>query len=230
MVQKGIFFDLDGTLVYTTSSREERFLNLSRKAGLSFSFQEIREAYRYADKWWKKQGFKFSDWTRKNFLHLNYILLKNLGIGAQTGNLAQEISTFWEKIPWSKPYPETKKVLKDLKNRGYRLGVFSHRSPAGIQRVINHLEWQKYFHSLISPVDAEAPQGKKDSRMWEYGLEKIGLGASRIIHVGDEYETDVVRAEKNGILPILIDRNNRYSYGLHCYVGPNLNILLRFLG
>lgn len=110
------------------------------------------------------------------------------------------------------------------------MGILSHRSPPGIQRAIRYLEWQDYFAVNLSPVDAKIPQGKKDLRMWKYGLQRMGLKANKMHHVGDEYETDVLGAEKAGILPILIDRDNRYdNRDLHCFRGDNLRFLLKVL-
>lgn len=231
MKKFGIFFDLDGTLVYTTSSREERFVNLAQKTGLSPTLQEVKKAYRYADKWWAKQRKKLSDRTRHNFIQLNYILLKKLGVDSNTKDFAQKITKFWEETPWSKAYPEADVVLKSLQERGYKLGILSHRSPVGIKRATDWLGWQDYFECFISPVDAKAPRGKKDHRMWEYGLKKVGLPKSKVLHVGDEYKMDVMRAAKMGILPILIDREERYAQKeLPCLVKNNLNEVLTFLG
>ncbi len=230
MSQMGVFFDLDGTLVYTTSSREERFLKISKKAGLSFTLQEVNVAYRYANQWWEKQGFKLSDWTEDNFKQLNFLLLKNLRVDSNLNYLAEKLTRLWEEVPWSKPYPEINDILKNLESKGFKLGILSHRSPPGIQRAIKCLGWQDHFTVTSSPVDAKIPEGKEDLRMWEYGLEKIGLKASKVIHVGDEYETDVLGAEKAGILPILIDRDNRYSNrNLHCFRGDNLRFLFKVL-
>lgn len=68
-----------------------------------------------------------------------------------------------------------------------------------------------YFRFLISPQVANAPQGKLDPAMWEYGLEQAEVAPEEAAHIGDRYEHDVVGARVAGVLPIFIDREGEHD-------------------
>jgi len=51
---------------------------------------------------------------------------------------------------------------------------------------------------------------KPDLRIFELALERLSIGATDAMYVGDNPEFDVVPAATLGMTPVLIDRHGRY--------------------
>jgi putative hydrolase of the HAD superfamily len=65
------------------------------------------------------------------------------------------------------------------------------------------------FLAVSSPVGFEKPH----PRIFEWALERAGVPADTVIHVGDHLDADVRGAEAVGIAGVLIDRVGRYADG-----------------
>ena len=54
---------------------------------------------------------------------------------------------------------------------------------------------------------------KPDRRIFEMALSRAGVSPERAIHVGDDYEADIMGARSTGIEAVLIDRDGRSRTG-----------------
>ncbi len=108
----------------------------------------------------------------------------------------------------AEPYDETFDVLEDLRE-DYKIALVSN-TPPNIHRVLDKFGMKKYFDAIV--LSCDTGYLKTDPEMFEIALDKLGLEADEVVHVGDSMETDVKGAEKAGIEPILIDRWSNRSY------------------
>src|SRR6266849_2452016 len=120
--------------------------------------------------------------------------------------LAEEMCERFQQRPWSNPYPETKRVLRALKRRGFKLGVISNATDDVTNR-LEHVGLAEYFDSFTYSQEAKAE--KPHPRIFRLALERAGCKPIEAVHVGDSYDHDVLGAKKVGMQPILVDREGK---------------------
>jgi hypothetical protein len=120
------------------------------------------------------------------------------------------------------------KVTDRSKRRDLRLGIVSHRYPILTEKSLRRHGLLEFFSCIVSPLEAEAPLGKLDPKMWDYALRKIGVKKEEAVYVGDEPESDIAGAKGAGLTPILVDRENRYQ-GIACLRVTDLRQLLEII-
>ena len=81
------------------------------------------------------------------------------------------------------------------------------------REVTDSLDISHYFDYIIDACSANS--AKLDDRIYNYARQKAQLTQGQAIHVGDEIERDVLPARAAGLLPILLDRENRHSQTEH---------------
>jgi len=229
---KAIFFDMDNTLVHLPDfSSEEFFKETLKDLRISVEIEQIRQAYQSLEGWVKQNLADYTNWKREVFVEWNRRLLENLGVREDARTLAEKVQDRWENLPQDggeELYPEVREVLYLLFRNGFSLGVVSNRYSGVIRRSVDMHGIARYFRCLVSPQDANAPKGKIDKQMWELALNTVGVVASEAAHVGDSYTQDVVGARQAGLLPVMIDRNERYGE-VDCFKIRNLKELFRIL-
>ena len=230
---KAIFFDMDSTLVHFPKfSSEDFFRETLKDLGIYVEIEQIRQAYQSLEGWVKENLVDYTRWNRETLVEWNRRLLENLGVQEGVKALAEKVEDRWENLPQEageELYPEVRGVLDSLFKNGFLLGVVSNRHSGVIRKSVEMHGIARYFRCLVSPQDANAPRGKLDEQMWELALSTVGVAASETAHVGDSYTHDVVGARQAGLLPIMIDRNERYGE-VDCLKIRNLKELFRILG
>jgi HAD superfamily hydrolase (TIGR01549 family) len=227
---KAIFFDMDNTLVNIPNfSSEEFFLRILKRFGFYFEIEQIKQAYQSLEEWVKQNLADYTSRGRENYLEWNRLLLATLGIQKDVRMLAEKVEDCWDNLPQEvgeELYPEVREVLDWLSKNGFLLGVISNRYPELIRNSVDMHGIARYFRCLVSPQDANASRGKLDKNMWELALNTVGVVALEAAHVGDSYTHDVIGARQAGLLPIMIDREDRYSE-IDCLSIKNLKELFR---
>ncbi|MBI4141651.1 HAD family hydrolase [Candidatus Woesearchaeota archaeon] len=109
----------------------------------------------------------------------------------------------------AKLYPETTKVLEELKKKGYKLALVSN-TDALIQQVIERLDVAKYFDAFV--FSYETGTLKTNPEFYETALKELKVKKTEAIIVGDSIETDMLGAEKAEIKAVLVDRKNKREY------------------
>ncbi len=208
---KAIFFDMDGTLVHMPGSTPQEWLmGIYRRLDLNFEFARVKQAYEAAEAEWKRRVRDSLGYTRASFVEWNRLILERLGIDENVKSLAERVQRGFEN-PEDELFPEVRQVLKDLKAQGLTLGIVSHRPTAGIQSSLERHGIEKYFACWVSPQDAGAFFGKLDAKLWRYALNMLEIQPAEAMHVGDDYEVDVLGAKQGGLLPVLMERTGRHS-------------------
>lgn len=217
---KGIIFDLGGTLIEITRSWQEI----------------IREGAEAMASWYlKKRHIKFdADAFVDAFIAERY----NACLAAQTTQteIAAQESLRQALIKIDAPastqafiegavkvyfgpeeaayqlYPDVLATVKELKNQGYRLGLYSNATDDKlVQRLIN----RNHLRPHLSPTFSSAGLGWRKPKAEPFNLiaQRWKLPPDQIAVVGDTPETDILGAHNAGMIPILVKRNGEPSQG-----------------
>jgi putative hydrolase of the HAD superfamily len=72
--------------------------------------------------------------------------------------------------------------------------------------LLHDLELARHFETLV--ISARVGYQKPHAGIFEHALEQMVVAPARAMHVGDNYQADVIGARKLGITPVLIDRRS----------------------
>lgn len=206
-----VFLDAQGTLLRAHPSVPAIYAEVCRRSGKVVSHRQVGEAIR--ELWiefrrsqeGQTAAFDTSDEaTREWWAAFNTRVFHRLGMRE---NLDRFLEGLWEVFGQAQNwrlYPEVQEVLAELRGRNYRLGVVSNWD----SRLVSICE----SLGLTGHVDfilASAATGmeKPDRRIFEIALARAAVPPHRAIHVGDDYEADVLGARGAGIDALLIDRD-----------------------
>ena len=100
-------------------------------------------------------------------------------------------------------YPETLKVLEDLKTQQYELGIISNFD-SRLFVVLRGLGIAEYFQTVT--ISSLAHAAKPSGRIFTQALEKHAVEPEDAVHVGDSLDEDVKGAQQAGLTGILVER------------------------
>lgn len=125
---------------------------------------------------------------------------RQLGIEAPT-ELLTEVAE--RRISFN-PYPESERVLQELKSRGLPLYVVSNWDIL-LEKVLWDLGWMEFFEAVV--VSAVVGSEKPEGGIFEEALRASGVtDPSRAVHVGNDPVSDVRGARASGLDAVLVDR------------------------
>lgn len=103
--------------------------------------------------------------------------------------------------------PEIPETLKELKNRGIRLGIISNIiSRTAVQTTVKNYGIADYFEYIMT--SAECAYRKPDPMIFDLTLDEMGLRPSECAYVGDTISRDVIGTRKSGIRYMIKIRND----------------------
>lgn len=113
-----------------------------------------------------------------------------------------------ERNLWSRVRPGTVDALRELQERGFRLGVISN-ADGRVEALLESVGLKPFFDFIIDStvVGMEKP----DPRIFRLGCERAGVEPDAAIFVGDIYEIDVVGARQVGMRAFLVDPLGRWE-------------------
>ena len=100
-------------------------------------------------------------------------------------------------------YPEVPDVLRELKVRGYELGVISNFDTRFF-KIFRELNLDQYFDSIT--ISSLAGSAKPSPKIFKYALDQHALDPDEAIYIGDSIKEDMEGARQAKILGILVDR------------------------
>ena len=127
------------------------------------------------------------------------------------------------------PYPESVRVLEELRDIGLRLYVVSNWD-LFLEDVLSELGWMRYFESVVT--SAVVGVEKPECGIFEEALrvsdrsDEPGL----VVHVGNDPVSDIRGAAEAGLDAILIDRKGDIEAPEATATLPDLNGLPELLG
>ena len=190
---KAIIFDFDGTV----SNRQRSVLEFYRWYFKKFFSDLDPEAYEI-----RLQEAMILDMYgfSNNFSIGMRAFMERYGIGEYFDDF---IKNFMDKSPiytclkW-----DADKTLKELKKRGYILGLLTNGGSEFQRKKIRTCDAFKYFDDFVISGDTDTK--KPDPRIFEMMAEKLGLKCEDCTYVGDNIEIDMQGAVKAGMRGIWI--------------------------
>jgi HAD superfamily hydrolase (TIGR01549 family) len=215
-VIKAVFFDWYYTLAYGQPSREDLYCSALRQAGFEIDRAAVMRGAFAAD----------SIILKKNLLHQlirgseaekarigSYyprLIFKEAGLEATDETISKVFRIMLREYqePAFRLFDDVLPTLKVLKGRGLTLGLVTNASN-NMLATYGEMGLEPYLDLVANSEEAGAEKPKPP--IFLLALEKAGVSASESIHVGDQYELDILGARDAGIAPILIDRYDLYS-------------------
>lgn len=199
---KAVFFDIDDTL-YDTSG----FAKLARKAALNAMIDaglplSSDDAYTLLREIIKEYGSNYDK-------HFN-VLTKRVFGEEKSLLIALGMITYHNvKFALLRLFPQTKRTLIYLKQRGYVLGVISNGITIKQWEKLIRLDLHPFFEYVIT--SEEAGVEKPDKRIFELALEKMGCKAEESIMIGNKFSEDIMGALNARMSAVLVNSELKES-------------------
>lgn len=199
---KGVLFDVGGTLIRVTPSVGEVYARVARRHGIPRDPDGLEAAFRSVFKDHSHQGNRIEKgWWRNvvaDVFETTPELLPNRFFEELYNQFA--LPDVWEVIPDVKP------VLEDLRSKGLKLAVASNwdeRLPA----LLDTLGLSPHFDYKF--ISYEVGSQKPEKQFFDTCIEKMGIPANELLHVGDDRVNDWEGARNAGLNALLLSRQKR---------------------
>lgn len=161
------------------------------------------------------ENYEFGKTVEKHFMlerHEGYEeplreLFEDLNLECSEGLLEETKNILERGAKDAQPFPNTMKVLKDLKGK-YRLGLISNTDYLAYQELEKKYGLSEIFDGVLTSFEAGIM--KPNPKIFETMLNKLGVDKKEAVMVGDFLPDDIKAAEDYGMEGILIDRDNNY--------------------
>lgn len=213
---KAVFFDWFNTLARYEPPREELGSIVLRELGFDVSPDALRPAIAVADRRWYEENTRSAIRKRspseQALIYARYqqTVLDNVGIdtGRQPEMIGKVVSRMQELSKGMRfvLFDDVIPVLENLKDRGFIIGLITN-----VERGMEAITYELGLDACIDVIVTSGDVGKDkpSPAIFLAALERAQVKASEAVHVGDQYDADVVGARGVGIAPVLLDR-----YGL----------------
>ncbi len=229
---KAVFLDLHDTLAHYHPPREELHVIACRKQGIEVKPEDIRPALPAADTIWREENIRSPIDKRSQegklaaYARYEGTLLRKAGTEISDEMAGQVLLGF----PFSEMkfilFDDTLPALKALKKRGLTLGLISNVD-MDVDSLCRELGLSPYLDLTVT--SGEVGADKPEPPIFLAALERSGAKANEAMHVGDQYDSDVMGARGVGINPVLIDRDDLFPYVTDCPRIRSLTELERYL-
>lgn len=224
---KAIFFDWFNTLARYEPPREELHKQACQEFGIEVSSEAALRGLLVADNYFFKENAKSPvekrDPEEKAEIYYRYedILLIEVGYKLDKELLLKIMNRAHQlfKGVTFVLFDDVLPAMKIVKERKLILGLLTNATKEIIS-VYRKLGLEPYLDFVIT--SEEVGSDKPQPPIFLAALERAGVTASEAVHVGDQYQIDVVGARGAGISPILIDRYNFYTEVSDC---PHIHTL-----
>jgi len=212
---KAIFFDWFNTLARYEPPREQLHSQVLREFNIEITPLKLLPGILAGDKYFFSEVATLSISKRspeeqgKLYFRYAQIMLEKVGIKLDPATIQQLIKK-WPQIFRKTEFvlfEDVLDTLKKLKERQLVLGLITNATKDAVSRQ-REMGLEQYLDFTVTSEEAKAD--KPAPEIFELALKRAGVEASRAIHVGDQYEIDIVGARGLGITPVLIDRYDLY--------------------
>ena len=193
---RAVFFDIDDTLFDSTRlARIPRINAIKAMIECGLPLTDVMPGCNLIMKVVKKYG--------SNYEHHFDRLLEISGCKWDAKIMAAGIVAYHDtELAYLKPEPDVVPTLIALRDRGYELGIISNgRSIKQWEKLIR-LRLHHLFHTVVISEDVGAE--KPDTKIFHAALKQLNVKPEQAIYVGDRPETDVLGANKAGLISVRI--------------------------
>lgn len=212
MRYRAVFFDAGETLVHPHPTFPDLFSKVLAREGYDVDTEMIRERIHVVSDRFVHAAETNELWTTtpersRAFWHDVYgIFFRELGISDANGLIDTVYTEFTDLANYA-VFEDVVPMLRRLRDAGLRLGIISNFEE-WLERLLDQLRVREYFDvRVISGVEG---MEKPDPRIFELAMSRAGVNAASSVYVGDSPKFDVEPAAALGMLPVLIDRRERF--------------------
>jgi len=209
---RAVFFDAGETLVHPHPTFPDLFSKVLAREGYDVDTEMIRKRIHIVSDRFAHAAETNELWTttaersRAFWYDVYGIFFRELGISDANG-LSDTVYAEFTDLANYAVFEDVVPMLRRLRDAGLRLGVISNFEE-WLERLLDQLGVREYFDvRVISGVEG---MEKPDPRIFELAMSRAGVDAGSSVHVGDSPKFDVEPAAALGMLPVLIDRRERF--------------------
>jgi len=206
---KAVFFDFYDTIVRFDPPREELQARACSEFGLEIDQSALPYGYWVADDFLSRENSRYSlnqrspDELKHFWAQYEATILREAGIEV-SDDLALKIVTRLRQLDRGlKLFDDVVPALETLRDIGITLGLISNLNH-DLKAYCDELGLTSYMDFAITSYEVGAE--KPHPPIFLAALDRSRADASEAIHVGDQYESDVLGARGAGITPLLLDR------------------------
>ena len=218
---KVVFFDLYHTLATYAPSREVFIAGVLKEFDTEREPETLGRPLAVADEFFAKENAsnpisKRSHEEQANaFTQYQTIFLKEAGIQPSMG-LIKTLMERWQQAGFKLSlFEDVVPVLSELRQKGFQTGLISNVEQEAAP-LLEKLGLTQLLDFVITSVNTGFT--KPQPEIFLAALEQAGVNSEEAIFVGDQYQVDILGAQRVGIKGILLDRGG-YSKdkgdGLH---------------
>ena len=231
---KAVFFDWFNTLARYEPPREKLHSQALRESGIELSPEEIMPGLLAADSYFFEENanspVERREPGKRAEVYRRYynMMLTRAGVQVDQALLVKIMKRVEELFKGATfvLFDDVLAILKTLKERKLILGLLTNAT-RGLVSIHRKLGLEPYLDFVVTSEEAGAD--KPNPLIFQTALQRAGVEASEVVHVGDQYKLDVVGARGVGINPILIDRYNLYPEVSDCPRICNLTEIAEYL-
>jgi putative hydrolase of the HAD superfamily len=234
-VIKAIFFDWFNTLAHYQPPREELESQALKELGFAVSPKALSPGVYLADKYLYEENGRIPIRQRnreeqnKLYTRFHRIILKEAGITADDDIVSRLLFRMFElnnKMTFVL-FDDVSATLKGLKEKKLKLGLLTNLQTE-VDSMCRNLGIADFLDFTVT--SAEVGADKPQPPIFLKALELAQVQPGEAIHVGDQYQNDVLGARGVGITPILLDRADYYAEITDCPRIRTLTEVSKYLG
>ncbi|XP_041672945.1 haloacid dehalogenase-like hydrolase domain-containing protein 3 [Cheilinus undulatus] len=209
-----VLWDVKDTLLKVRASVGEQYCKEAERMGLSLSPAEVQAAFgqsyrhmssRYPN-YGTSQGLDGRSWWME-VVHNTFSQCR-VQDPALLNTMAQNLyHNFCNADNWE-VYPDSEKALQSCSSLGLKLGVVSNFDRR-LEEILRACGLLSHFTFLIT--SEEAGVAKPNPAIFDQALQKCGVSADCVAHIGDHYVKDYLTSCSVGIHGFLLDRHNEQN-------------------
>lgn len=199
-----VFLDVGGTLVYSEPSATDIFHRALAARGHLLDRERVARLLRTPGTVVSLIRPLSAERAPDFYRGLNARIIEHLGLEPDDATLDEIHAHFSKPATW-RPFPDAVRILKALRDAGYRIGVISNASHT-LPEVLRKTGLTSYLDTITysSDIGAEKP----NVRIFRYALAAADATPERSVHVGDSFEEDYVGARQAGMHALLLCRES----------------------
>ena len=207
---RAVFLDFYGTLVRFDPPAELIQVQACQAEGLSVLAEDVAGAYPTADAYMAQENARGLVWRRSRpeqqafFAEYERRLLAAAGIQVSSAVAAR----VWSKVSQANKelalYEDVLPALDEIRAAGLLTGIISNIG-RDLELLVMNLGLRDRMDVWVGVADAGG-EGKPHAPIFQVAMAKVGVGPREALHVGDQYDSDVVGATGAGMHALLLDR------------------------
>jgi HAD superfamily hydrolase (TIGR01549 family) len=220
-VIKAIFFDWFNTLAHYYPPREELESQALKELGFDISPKDLSYGMYLGDKLMYEENActpirqRSREEQTQLYTRFHRTVLKEANITAADDVVLKLLKRMLQLNDSMKfiLFDDVSGTLKDLKAQGLKLGLLTNLQ-SEVNSMCRELGIADYLDFTVT--SAEVGADKPQPPIFLKALQLAHVNPAEAIHVGDQYQNDVLGARRVGISPILLDRADYYTEITDC--------------